>query len=243
MSLTSRIARQWRASTPLRKLVFLTLEGFCLFSVVRFSLLPDRGDAVALAAVTLALVCLPSGMEMLFSCRLAAPVWVCAALYATGSLLGHGYHLYRYLSWWDLLLHFAGGFFFALFALALLLVMEKGHTPGLATQLLFALCFSIALAAVWEFFEFGADRLFAMDMQDDTLIPALHSYLLGPEMGVVGHMDPIESVIVNGVVLPGYIDAGLFDTMYDMMVETAGAAVFAFYVLLAGRKHPLLRRK
>lgn len=51
-----------------------------------------------------------------------------------------------------------------------LLVKEKVHP---AARTIFALCFSIAIAVLWEFCEFGADRFLGMDMQDDMLVTYL----------------------------------------------------------------------
>ena len=50
-----------------------------------------------------------------------------------------------------------------------------------------------------------------MDMQDDTIIHGLTSYLLGDSLGMTGSILNIQSVSVNGVRLPvdGYIDIGL----------------------------------
>lgn len=102
--------------------------------------------------------------------------------------------------------------------------------------------FSIAIAAIWEFYEFGMDRWLGTDMQRDTLVTAIHSYNLGPATGVVGTIDPIESVIVNGVPMEGYLDLGLIDTMGDMLVETLGAGIWAVLALVDRGRHPALIR-
>ena len=81
------------------------------------------------------------------------------------------------------------------------------------------------------------DRWFGLDMQRDTLVSAIHSYDLGSATGVIGSIDSIESVVVNGVPLEGYIDIGLIDTMGDMMIETFGAVVYAVvFALDKGRR-------
>jgi uncharacterized membrane protein YjdF len=103
-----------------------------------------------------------------------------------------------------------------------LLVKDKALP---VVRILFSLCFSIAIAVLWEFCEFGADILLGMDMQDDTVIHSLTSYLLGDRLGVTGSIEHIQAVTVNGIRLPGYIDIGLIDSMLDMLLETLGAAV------------------
>ena len=103
------------------------------------------------------------------------------------------------------------------------------------------MCFSIAIAVLWECCEFGADTFLGMDMQDDTVIHSLTSYLLGESPGVTGSIENIQSVTVNGIVLPGYIDIGLIDSMLDMLLETLGSIVTCLALLLDKGKHPLIQ--
>ena len=107
----------------------------------------------------------------------------------------------------------------------------------------FALCFSVAIAVLWEFCEFGADTFLGMDMQDDTVIHGLTSYLLGDSLGMTGSIPNIQSVSVNGLLLPvdGYIDIGLIDTMLDMLLETMGAIAACVIILLDKDRHPIIQ--
>ena len=87
-------------------------------------------------------------------------------------------------------------------------------------------------------------NILGMDMQRDTIVSSLHSYSLGDAPGVVGHIDRIESVVVNGKVLceGGYLDIGLFDTIGDMAIESLGALVLAVAGLCDRGRHPAFRR-
>ena len=198
---------------------------------------PDR---MALAFGTLLLVLLPLLLEKLFHCRICLPVYIFALAYAIGPMLGHCWKLYYTVPVWDKLLHICGGVMFAILGAYFfdLLVKEKVHP---AARTIFALCFSIAIAVLWEFGEFGADRFLDMDMQDDMLVTHLTSYLLGEGVGVTGSIENIQSVVVNGIQLPGYIDIGLTDSMLDMMLESLGALVTCLLILLDKGKHPMIR--
>ena len=198
---------------------------------------PDR---MALAFGTLLLVLLPLLLEKLFHCRICLPVYIFALAYAIGPMLGHCWKLYYTVTVWDKLLHICGGVMFAILGAYFfnLLVREKVHP---AARTIFALCFSIAIAVLWEFCEFGADRFLGMDMQDDMLVTHLTSYLLGEGVGVTGSIENIQSVVVNGITLPGYIDIGLTDSMLDMMLESLGALVTCLLILLDNGKHPMIR--
>lgn len=200
---------------------------------------PDR---MALAFGTLLLVLLPLLLEKLFHCRICLPVYIFALAYAIGPMLGHCWKLYYTVPVWDKLLHICGGVMFAILGAYFfdLLVKEKVHP---AARTIFALCFSIAIAVLWEFCEFGADRFLGMDMQDDMLVTHLTSYLLGEGVGVTGSIENIQSVVVNGITLPGYIDIGLTDSMLDMMLESLGALVTCLLILLDNGKHPLIQNR
>ena len=198
---------------------------------------PDR---MALAFGTLLLVLLPLLLEKLFHCRISLPVYIFALAYAIGPMLGHCWKLYYTVPVWDKLLHICGGVMFAILGAYFfdLLVKEKVHP---AARTIFALCFSIAIAVLWEFVEFGADRFLDMDMQDDMLVTHLTSYLLGEGVGVTGSIENIQSVVVNGIRLPGYIDIGLTDSMLDMMLESAGALITCLLILFDKGRHPLIQ--
>ena len=75
-------------------------------------------------------------------------------------------------------------------------------------------------------------------MQKDTVISAIHSRLLGADETAV--IENISRTAVNGhdLGVGGYLDIGLIDTMKDLLVNFAGAAVFnmAGYFYLIGRK-------
>ena len=200
---------------------------------------PDR---LLLAFGTLLLAALPMLVEKLFSCRFCLPVYLFALAYAIGPMLGHCWKLYYTVPVWDKLLHISGGVMFAILGAYLFDLLAKSKELP-AVRVLFALCFSIAVAVLWEFCEFGADCFLGMDMQNDTVVHRLNSYLLGESLGVTGSIEHIQSVTVNGIPLPGYIDIGLIDSMLDMLLETLGAAVTCLALWLDKGKHPLIHKR
>ena len=93
-----------------------------------------------------------------------------------------------------------------------------------------AFCFSMTVGVLWEFFEFGMDRLFHMDMQKDTIIHSFASVTLDPTNNNIPILvDNITDVAVNGksLGLGGYLDVGLYDTMQDLFVNFVGALTFS----------------
>jgi len=215
-------------------------ELFTLYSVIHFGLAREW-ERLLLSAVTLALLCLPLFLEKLLDCRLALPLYLFSLFYALGSMLGHSYKLYYILPWWDSMLHLFGGIAFAVVGYYMLQWMGLHGKSEQVAYAVFAMCFSMALALLWEFFEYGMDRVFDMDMQNDTVVRSINSYHLGSEMGVLGRIPSIESVVINGAPLPtgGYLDLGLIDTMTDTLLESIGSAVTVALLALDKGRHPL----
>lgn len=218
----------------------LVLGELLAIGTIVFLVVSKQYRRLPLAFGTLGLVLLPAIMEKLFRCRLCLSVYIFALLYAVGPMMGQCWNFYYTISWWDKLLHISGGVMFAIVGAYFfeLLTKRKDHFIGAA---IFALCFSMAIAALWEFIEFGADRFLGMDMQDDLLVTHLTSYLLGEGIGVTGSIENIQSVVVNGAQLPGYIDIGLTDSMLDMMLESLGALVACLLILFDKGKHPVIQ--
>ena len=225
---------------PKVKLFGIILGELLALGTIVFLVATKQYIRLPLAFGTLGLVLLPAMMERLFRCRLCLPVYIFALVYAVGPMMGQCWNFYYTISWWDKLLHICGGVMFAIVGAYFfeLLTKRKDHFFGAA---IFALCFSMAIAVLWEFVEFGADRFLGMDMQDDMLVTHLTSYLLGEGVGVTGSIENIQSVVVNGIQLPGYIDIGLTDSMLDMMLESLGALVTCLLILLDKGKHPMIR--
>ncbi len=213
-----------------------------IFTVCTILMLLASGepDRLLLAFAILLLAAMPMLLEKLLHCRISLPVYIFALAYAVGPMLGHCWKLYYTVPVWDKLLHISGGVMFAILGAYFFDLLAKNkELPVVRT--VFALCFSMAIAVLWEFCEFGADTFLGMDMQDDMLVTHLTSYLLGEGVGVTGSIENIQSVVVNGITLPGYIDIGLTDSMLDMMLETLGALVTCLLILLDKGKRPMIR--
>ena len=215
-----------------------------IFTVCTILMLLASGepDRLLLAFATLLLAAMPMLLEKLLHCRISLPVYIFALAYAVGPMLGHCWKLYYTVPVWDKLLHISGGVMFAILGAYVFDLLAKNKELPVA-RTIFALCFSMAIAVLWEFCEFGADTFLGMDMQDDTVIHSLTSYLLGESLGVTGSIENIESVVVNGVALPGYIDIGLIDSMLDMLLETLGAMVTCLMLWINRGKRPWIHKK
>lgn len=232
-------------SVPLWKwvLLFAALL-FCLYTLVR-AILRRKVQEILMSLATMALTAIPVLLEARWGLAMSGGMYIFSLLYALGPLLGTNLHFYFYVSWWDTLLHFAGGIVFALLGCYLMVLLREDCRQMILVRGLFALCFSMAAAAAWEFCEYGCDRIFGMDSQQDTYLSSITSYELSPEVGETGTMVNITKVEINGVDMgwDGYLDIGLIDTMEDMMAESAGALVYALAFVADNGRHPAFRRR
>ena len=222
----------------------LLCEAFAVITIIMM-IVSKQYDRLLLAFATPFIILAPKILELLFRCKIDLPVYLFGLFYAIGPMLGQCYNLYYTVSWWDKMLHISGGVMFAFLGLFLFEKYVGKDKKKMVMTAVFALCFSIAIAVLWEFCEFGADTFLGMDMQDDTVITHINSYLLDEGVGVAGSIENIEEVIVNGQVLPvkGYIDIGLTDTILDMLLETMGAVVVAMIYIASKGKFAVFKKK
>lgn len=221
---------------PWRLWLWAACEGFVLFSLLRCMRLESVGDALVCLLVG-AGATVPWVLERL-GYRMSGPLFVFTLFYLLASMSGRIYKLYYLVAHWDKMLHLCGGVAFALVGCYIPVLLDKKYKDDRTLRILFAILVSISVAALWEFYEFGMDRLFGMDMQRDTIVTSLHSYDLGGTAGIIGSIESINSVTVNGQALEGYLDIGLIDTMGDMMIETVGAVAYAVAYALDKGRHP-----
>ncbi len=227
------------------RLALLTLsEAFTVVSTIVF--LPGKEwTRWALSAVTILLLLLPEAAERIIGRRLRLPFYVLCLFYALGAMLGHSYKFYYKILRWDELLHLLGGFLFALVGFEIAQRVFGDGKHSLWFSALFGLCLSMAISLAWEFFEYGMDSFFGMDMQNDSVVRSIISYQLGPEMGVTGGFPEVHQVVIDGtpLALNGYLDIGLHDTMADTLVETFGATLATICYAVSKGKTTLFQQK
>ena len=188
-----------------------------------------RNVLYALSALaSLALLFVPCLFEYFFSLRISKDQKIAYWFVVLGGpVLGNIYKFYHYIRPWDKLLHMMSGFLASALGYALCGFLFK-EPPDKWVRCLFAVCFSLAIGALWEIYEYLLDVFFRMDMQNDTVITSISSYLLGDTPGTIGEIENISSVSINGELLEkGYIDIGLIDTMRDMIQCLIGAVFCA----------------
>ena len=205
-----------------------------VFPVLIGQLLSGKTGEVYLCVLTLVLMELPGWAERRLNVILPPAMESLLLVFIFASeILGEVRGCYIRYPGWDALLHGTSGFLFAAIGYAIPeLAASQGNGMEQKLRALFAICFSLSVGVVWEFLEWGLDGLFGLDMQKDTVISTLRSVCLGRgrEPGTVSGIRETVLRIGDGSVrvLEGYLDVGLHDTMGDLLVDLAGAAVLGF---------------
>ena len=199
---------------------------------------------VFLCGLTLFLFLIPSFVERRLHIDVPNVLEVIILLFIfSAEILGEISEYYLRFPFWDTALHTLNGFLMAAIGLAMVDILNRSRKFRIRLSPVFvavvAFCFSMTIGVLWEFFEYGMDVFFRMDMKKDTYIPAVTSVLLNPDGRNAAVTVPVESILINGEAWPGYIDIGLHDTMKDLLVNFIGAVVFSFigmlYIMGRGR--------
>ena len=161
----------------------------------------------------------------------------------SAEILGEINNFYGIIPHWDTCLHTINGFLATAVGFSLVDLLNKNSKDINLSPFylcLVAFCFSMTIGILWEFFEYGGDKLVKFDMQKDTLITNISSVYLNPDNEnkpvVVDNIGKTEIFDKDGKLLyvldGGYLDIGLNDTMKDLFVNFMGALVFSFFAYI-----------
>lgn len=121
-------------------------------------------------------------------------------------ILGDVADFYGRFVWWDLLLHGLSGILLGISAYTILNAICKS---GATFSAIWIICFVLGIGSLWEMMEYVTDGIFSLNSQQ---------FLTS-----TGTFD-------ESVPLPGR--EALRDTMEDMLMNLAGAAIIAAFVII-----------
>ena len=214
--------------------VYLVLRLIVLASLVS-AILRREYESAFVCVLVLVLFMLPFFIQKNFGIRLPSTLEIIILLFIfAAEILGELQSYFIQYPNWDTMLHTTNGFLCAAFGFSLIDILNRNTKTKFTLSPLYvalaAFCFSMTIGVLWEFFEFGMDRIFHLDMQKDTVVNTISSVMLDPTNSNISiTIDNIHSVAVNGRDLgfDGYLDIGLYDTMEDLFVNFIGATVFS----------------
>ena len=226
--------------------VYLILRLIVLATLVS-SIIRGEYESAFICLLVLALFMLPFFLQQNFGIELPSTLEIIILLFIfAAEILGELECYFITYPHWDSMLHTTTGFLCAATGFALVDILNRNSRIKFELSPIYvalaAFCLTMTVGVLWEFFEFGMDRLFHMDMQKDTVVQSITSVMLDPtDSNIPVTIDGIHSVAVNGQDLgfDGYLDIGLYDTMADLFVNFIGAVVFStigyFYIKRRGK--------
>ena len=220
--------------------VYLVLRALIILALVR-AVFRREYQSVFLCALSLGLMVLPSILSKKLKVVLPSTLEVIILLFIyAAEILGEMNAFYVRVPHWDTMLHTINGFLCAAIGFCLVDMMNRNERFSFRLSPLYlaivSFCFSMTVGVLWEFFEFAGDYFLGMDMQNDSVVGAIHSVNLDPtRTNTVVHIrDIVDTILVHSdgtqeaLGLGGYLDIGIIDTMKDLFVNFIGAVVFSF---------------
>ena len=232
-------------------LVYVTLR-LAVVAVAVLQFWNGNYENVFLCILSLMLLVIPSAMQLTFQVELppALEIFILLFIFAA-EILGEIGEFYLRFPFWDAVLHTVNGFLCAAIGFSLVTLLNNNQKIVFNLSPVFmaivAVSFSMTIGVIWEFFEFGMDQIFGLDMQKDTVVHTIRSVELDETRTnrVITIPDIADVIIVHSdgsqeaLGLGGYLDIGINDTMKDLLVNFVGAVIFSiigyFYVKEKGK--------
>jgi len=219
--------------------VYLTLRGLVILCLIR-ELFHGNYENVLLCILSLVLFLLPAFVEKTFKIDLPNILEIIILIFIfSAEILGEINNFYGIFNNFDNILHTINGFLCASIGFSLIYLLNENIESFKLSPLfvsIVAFCFSMTIGVFWEFFEYGMDKYFNMDMQKDEYVYNINTVTIDPEFSnKVIKIDGIEKTISldknNNQILEinGYLDIGLHDTMKDLIVNFVGALIFSIF--------------
>ena len=219
--------------------VYITLRILIILCLIREFFNGNYQNAL-LCVLSLILFLLPSFIERKFKIDLPNILEIIIYIFIfSAEILGEINNFYGTFSNFDNLLHTLNGFLAASIGFSLIYLLNENIDSFKLSPLFVSIvsfCFSMTIGVCWEFFEYGMDNIFRLDMQKDEIVYNINTVTLDPEKNNnVVKINDIEYTILYDksnkelVKLDGYLDIGLNDTMKDLIVNFFGALVFSIF--------------
>ncbi len=232
---------------------YIILRTIVILVLIR-SIWIGRYDNAIVCVYVLVLYVLPQFVENRMNIEIPSVLEIIIFVFVfLAEVLGEIQAYFLKVSFWDTMLHTTAGFLLAAVGFSLVNLLNRNEKIKFqlspAYLALVAFCFSMTMGVLWEFFEYGADRLLLLDMQKDTVLSQISTVDLDPTLsntpvvvsGITDMLLELSDGSTYRVGLGGYLDIGLYDTMADLFVNFLGAVVFSIIAFFETKsaKRPL----
>lgn len=229
-----------------RKIIHVVLSVLVILVMIRQFFMGNYSN-VFTCILTILLFTIPTFVDHRLNIKMPILLEVIILFFIfAAEIMGEIQSFYTIIPLWDTILHTINGFIMAAIGFAMIDILNQSPRIHITMSPWFVafvtFCFSMTIGVLWEFFEYGMDRIFLTDMQKDWMVHDIASVLLNPS----GLNDPITIKDVTRTVISGtidgiprdwvidgaYLDVGLIDTMKDLIVNCIGAIVFSIFGFL-----------
>jgi len=219
--------------------IYFLLRFLTIICMVR-ELFNGNFQNTLLCVLSLILFLVPAFVEKKFKIDLPTVFEIIIFIFIfSAEILGEINNFYGRFPYFDDILHTINGFLAASVGFSLIyLLNEKSGSFNLSPVFvsLVAFCFSMTIGVAWEFFEYGMDNIFKLDMQKDAYVYNINTVTIDPmnDNNVI-KIDDIDKTLIYDqnkselLELDGYLDIGLHDTMKDLLVNFIGALIFSVF--------------
>ena len=237
-----KIRKTYKDSDKKSFAVYAFLRFLVIITLIRQIMLREW-ENVFVCILSLVLLIAPFFFEKKFKITIPSTLEIIILCFIfSAEILGEINSFYVRIPHFDTLLHTINGFLCAGVGFSLVdLLNENNKNINLSPLYLslVAFCFSMTIGVLWEFFEYGADKLLGLDMQKDYIVDIINTVELDDtKTNKVIAIDSIDKTIlydIEGNVLTeinGYLDIGIIDTMKDLIVNFIGAISFSIFGFL-----------
>ena len=235
----NRLLTEARKKKKVKLVVYLLLRILVVISMIG-QCLNHNWNNVLLCILTLILFTVPDIISKNFHITFPETLEVIVYLFIfSAEILGEIQNFYGIFDHWDTILHTLNGFLCGAVGFSLVDILnhnEDHHidmSPAFAALVAFS--FSMTIGVLWEFSEYAVDNYLLKDMQKDKIVEKFQSVKINPEgVNIPVIIEDIKKTEVTykdnqKLVIDGYLDIGLNDTMKDLIVNFIGAFAFSIF--------------
>ena len=239
MKFLKKIRKAYKEADKKSFTVYIVLRILVILTLIR-QVMFKEWENVFVCLLSLTLFLAPFFIEKKFKITIPSTLEIIVLCFIfSAEILGEINSFYVKVPHFDTLLHTINGFLCAGVGFSLIdLLNENSKKINLSPIFLslIAFSFSMTIGVLWEFFEYGADRLLGFDMQKDQIVTKINTVMFDEtKTNKVITLDDINKTILydkDGNIIraiDGYLDIGIIDTMKDLLVNFIGAFSFSIF--------------
>ncbi|MGE5474523.1 MAG: hypothetical protein ACM3UU_09910 [Ignavibacteriales bacterium] len=159
----ARMPKKWN------EIISWTIRAILIIAIVAY-LFTGRFDGLFVLVITLMLTFYPNVLEKRFRVYLPSSMQIIITVFIfAAQFLGELRGFYDRFWWWDIMLHTTSGFILGIIGFMFVYMLNQQYDKNVNLSpffiVLFAFCFALTIGVIWEFYEFGMDRIFGLNMQ------------------------------------------------------------------------------